>query len=127
MHESVRNSAIGMDKRTFTLLLCMAWVLTASAQHTVESIRKDYQSVHEWITPMSDNFPSDGIPPEYFDLRVKKFEGPLDYLDIATLKKGTFKDEYTGKTIPEKFVSEADRCKQGTQRYLSLFKSIDNR
>ena len=58
---------------------------------------------------------------------AKKFEGPLDYLDIATLKKGTFKDEYTGKTIPKKFVSEADRCKQGAQRYQSLFKSIDNR
>jgi hypothetical protein len=212
-----------LGKQAFTLLLCMAWVLTASAQHTVESIRKEYQSVHEWITLMSDNFPSDGIPPEYFDLRVvqnlpatgphhenirmyygelepeeegdpypphylrfttikynyaarefyeeylyddkgqvmfiyaltpdvegggdiwpyelrmwfdgqrllrfnaKKFEGPLDYLDIATLKKGTFKDEYTGKTIPEKFVSEADRCKQRAQRYLSLFKSIDNR
>ena len=60
-------------------------------------------------------------------VKLEKFEGPLDYLDIATLKKGTFKDEYTGKTIPKKFVSEADRCKQGAQRYQSLFKSIDNR
>ena len=59
-----------LGKQAFTLLLCMAWVLTASAQHTVESIRKDYQSMHEWIALMSDNFPSDGIPPEYFDLRV---------------------------------------------------------
>ena len=59
-----------LGKQAFTLLLCMAWVLTASAQHTVESIRKEYQSVHEWITLMSDSFPSDGIPPEYFDLRV---------------------------------------------------------
>jgi hypothetical protein len=58
---------------------------------------------------------------------AKKFEGPLDYLDIATLKKGIFKDEYTGKTIPEKFLSEADRCQQSAQRYLTLFKSIDNR
>ena len=39
-------------------------------KHTIESIRKEYQSVHEWIALMSDNFPSDGIPPEYFDLRV---------------------------------------------------------
>ena len=59
-----------LSKATFTLLFCMAWTLTASAQHTIESIRKEYQSVHEWIALMSDNFPSDGIPPEYFDLRM---------------------------------------------------------
>ena len=212
-----------LGKMAFALLLCMFWTLTVNAQHTVESIRKEYQNVHEWIALMSDSFPSDGIPPEYFDLRVvqnlagtgphhenirmyygeleseeegdpypphylrfttvkynyaarefyeeyfyddkgqvmfiyaltpdvegggdiwpyelrmwfdgrhllrfnaKKFEGPLDYIDIATLKKGTFKDEYTGKTIPEKYSSEADRCEQSAQRYLSLFKSIDNR
>ena len=205
-----------------TILLCVEGVLTASGQHTIESIRKDYQGVQEWISQMSDNFPTDGIPSEYYDLRVeqnlpgtgphhedirmyygeeeseddpiypphylcftrvkynyaarefyeeylyddkgdvmfiyaitpdvegggdvwpyelrmwfdgkrllrfnaKKFEGPLDYIDIATLKKGTFKDEYTGKDIPEKYSSEADRCKEGAQRYLRLFKAIDNR
>ena len=205
------------------LLLGLCWTLTANGQNTVESIRKAYQSTKEGIALMSDNFPSDGIPPEYYHLHVmqnlpgtgphsedirmyygelepeeegdpypphylrfatskynyaarefyeeylyddkgqlmfiyaltpdvegggdiwpyelrmwfdgkrllrfnaKKFEGPLDYIDIATLKKGTFKDEYTGKTIPEKYSSEADRCRQGAQRYLSLFKSIDNR
>ena len=211
-----------MKKRlSFTLLLCMAWMLTVSAQNSIESIRKEYQGVQQWINQMSENFPSDGIPSEYYDLRVeqnlpgtgphhesirmyygelepeeegdpypphylrfarvkynyaareyyeeylfddkgnlmfvyaitpdviddmvpyelrmwfdgkrllrfnaKKFDGSLTYIDIATLKKGTFKDEYTGKTIPEKFDSETDRCKQGAQRYLTLFKSIDNR
>ena len=212
-----------LGKMAFTLLLCMCWALMANAQHTVENIRKEYQNVHEWIALMSDSFPSDGIPPEYFDLRVeqnlpatgphhenirmyygelepeeegdpypphylrfatikynyaarefyeeylyddkgkmmfiyaltpdvegggdiwpyelrmwfdgkrllrfnaKKFDGSLTYIDIATLKKGTFKDEYTGKTVPEKFISEADRCKQDAERYLLLFKSIDNR
>jgi hypothetical protein len=199
----------------------MAWMLTVSAQNSIESIRKEYQGVQQWINQMSENFPSDGIPSEYYDLRVeqnlpgtgphhesirmyygelepeeegdpypphylrfarvkynyaareyyeeylfddkgnvmfvyaitpdviddmvpyelrmwfdgkrllrfnaKKFDGSLTYIDIATLKKGTFKDEYTGKTIPEKFDSETDRCKQGAQRYLTLFKSIDNR
>ena len=211
-----------MKKRlSFTLLLCMAWMLTVSAQNSIESIRKEYQGVQQWINQMSENFPSDGIPSEYYDLRVeqnlpgtgphhesirmyygelepeeegdpypphylrfarvkynyaareyyeeylfddkgnvmfvyaitpdviddmvpyelrmwfdgkrllrfnaKKFDGSLTYIDIATLKKGTFKDEYTGKTIPEKFDSETDRCKQGAQRYLTLFKSIDKR
>ncbi len=211
-----------MKKRlSFTLLLYMAWMLTVSAQNSIESIRKEYQGVQQWINQMSENFPSDGIPSEYYDLRVeqnlpgtgphhesirmyygelepeeegdpypphylrfarvkynyaareyyeeylfddkgnvmfvyaitpdviddmvpyelrmwfdgkrllrfnaKKFDGSLTYIDIATLKKGTFKDEYTGKTIPEKFDSETDRCKQGAQRYLTLFKSIDNR
>ena len=196
-------------------------MLTVSAQNSIESIRKEYQGVQQWINQMSENFPSDGIPSEYYDLRVeqnlpgtgphhesirmyygelepeeegdpypphylrfarvkynyaareyyeeylfddkgnvmfvyaitpdviddmvpyelrmwfdgkrllrfnaKKFDGSLTYIDIATLKKGTFKDEYTGKTIPEKFDSETDRCKQGAQRYLTLFKSIDNR
>lgn len=211
-----------MKKRlSFTLLSCMAWMLTVSAQNSIESIRKEYQGVQQWINQMSENFPSDGIPSEYYDLRVeqnlpgtgphhesirmyygelepeeegdpypphylrfarvkynyaareyyeeylfddkgnvmfvyaitpdviddmvpyelrmwfdgkrllrfnaKKFDGSLTYIDITTLKKGTFKDEYTGKTIPEKFDSETDRCKQGAQRYLTLFKSIDNR
>ena len=212
-------------KTLITTILLVLSVQGAVAQQTIEDIRKAYASAKEYIGMMSDDFPGEGIPPEYYHLHVsqmlpatglhredirlyyndveeenkeepriyplhylrfastkynyaarefyeeyfyddkgqvmfiyaltpdvegggdiwpyelrmwfdgqrllrfnaKKFEGPLDYLDIATLKKGTFKDEYTGKTIPKKFVSEADRCKQGAQRYQSLFKSIDNR
>ena len=204
------------------LLLGMCWTLTASAQNTIESIRKTYQSVKEGIALMSEDFPSDGIPPEYYHLRVlqnlpgtggheenirmyygeleseeegdpypphylrfatakynyaarefyeeylyddkgqvmfiyaltpdvtlgevwpyelrmwfdgkrllrfnaKKFDSSLTYFDIETLKQGSFKDEYTGKTIPEKFSDEVNRCKQSAQNKLKLFKAIDNR
>jgi hypothetical protein len=54
-----------MKKVTITLLLCVAWVLTVNAQNTVESIRKVYQDVHEWIAQMGT-----GLPSEYFDLHV---------------------------------------------------------
>ena len=48
-----------------TLLLGLCWTLTANAQNTVESIRKAYHSVKAEIAKMNENFPSDGIPPEY--------------------------------------------------------------
>ena len=54
-----------------TLLLCAAWLLKANAQNSVESIRKEYQNVHEWIAQMMPD--EDGMsawPPEYFDLHV---------------------------------------------------------
>lgn len=40
------------------------------AQHTIESIRKAYADVKESISMMSDDFPSEGIPAEYYHLRV---------------------------------------------------------
>jgi hypothetical protein len=41
------------------------------AQNTVESIRKEYQDVHEWIGHMMPNDEGmTGMPPEYFDLHV---------------------------------------------------------
>ena len=53
-------------KRTFIAIIMLAgWMQTACAQHTIESIRKAYQENWEVINMMSDNFPSDGIPPEY--------------------------------------------------------------
>ena len=55
----------------FTLLLCMGWALAASAQNTIQSIRKAYQDVHEMIDHMTakgDDIPA--MPPEYFDLQV---------------------------------------------------------
>lgn len=207
-------------KVLFTLLLCVAWTLTTSAQNTVESIRKEYQNLKEWIGHMSDDFPSTGIPPVYFDLHVaqnlpgtgphneyirmyygelepeeegdpypphflhlatakynfaareyyeeylydakgqvmfiyaitsdatdemhpyelrmwfdgqrllrfmaKRYDGQPGYLDIATLKKSTFKEVYTGKTIPELYLEETDRCKQRAQRFLIMFKGIDD-
>ena len=205
-----------------TLLLGLCWTLTANAQNTVESIRKAYHSVKAEIAKMNENFPSDGIPPEYYHLRVmqylpatggheenirmyygelepeeegdpypphylhfatskynyaarefyeeylyddkgqvmfiyvltpdvdlaelmpyelrmwfdgkrllrfnaKKFDSTQTYFDIKTLKQDSFKDEYTGKTIPEKFSDEVNRCKQSAQSKLKLFKAIENR
>ena len=36
----------------FTMLFYAVWTLTASAQNTVESIRKEYQDVQKWIAEM---------------------------------------------------------------------------
>ena len=58
---------------------------------------------------------------------AKKFDSTLTYIDIKTLKQGSFKDEYMGKTIPEKFSDEVNRCKQSAQSKLKLFKAIENR
>ena len=58
---------------------------------------------------------------------AKKFDGTATYFDINSLKEGSFKDEYTGKTIPEKFSDEVNRCKKSAQNKLKLFKAIDNR
>lgn len=209
-------------KKTIILLLCVASTLTASAQRTVESIRKEYQAVHERIAQMTPNKDREWeTPPEYFDLHVvqnlpatgphsenirmfygelepeeegdpypphylrfttskynfaarefyeeylyddkgqvmfiyaitpdvtlgelwpyelrmwldgrrllrfmaKRYDGQPDYLDIATLRKATWKEEYTGTSIPEKFRQETDRCQQRAQRYLSMFKGIDD-
>lgn len=49
----------------------MGWALAASAQNTIQSIRKAYQDVHEMIDHMTakgDDIPA--MPPEYFDLQV---------------------------------------------------------
>jgi len=42
---------------------------TASAQ-TIKDIREAYNGVKEYIAMMSDDFPSEGIPPEYYHLHV---------------------------------------------------------
>ena len=197
-----------MRKRiVFTLLLGLTGILTISAQNSIESIRKTYQGVHEWIAQMGNNFPSDGIPPEYYDLHVvqnlpatgphheniRMFYGeeesgdeeefnpyPPHYLRFVTAKynfaarefyeeylyddrgnvmfiyvltpdvefgetapyelrmwlngnrllrfvaKKEGKELYSGATIPELYQSETDRCKQRAQRFLTMFKGIDD-
>lgn len=58
-------------KRTIILTIVLASCLQAAlAQNTIASIRKAYQEQKEVIAMMSDDFPSEGIPPEYFHLRV---------------------------------------------------------
>ncbi len=208
-----------MIKHSLTLLLCLVWSLSAVAQNTIDSIRKEYQGVKEWIALMSEDFPSDGIPPEYYELRVaqnlsgsgphhenirmyygelasdeegdpypphflrfataeynfaareyheeylfddkgqvmfiyaltpdvtddlqpvyelrmwfdgdrllrftaKKAEG-LDYIDLDTLRKTTFQEEYSGTTIPDIYLNETSRCQHRALRLLGMFESID--
>ena len=192
-------------KKIFTLLICVAWAMTAGAQNSVESIRKAYQDVHKMIDQMTPD--ADGMwktPPEYFDLKVvqnlpgtgpheekiRMYYGELEseeegdpypphYLRFTTAKynfaarefyeeylyddkgqvmfiyaltpdvgdelipyelrmwfdgkrllrftakKSTLKDVYSGSTIPELYLSEAERCQQRAKRYLLMFKGID--
>ncbi len=57
-------------KKAITMFLFLGLVQTALAQNTIASIRKAYQDQKEVIAQMSDNFPSEGIPPEYYHLHV---------------------------------------------------------
>ena len=209
-----------MKKKLFlSLLLGVASYLPIDAQNTIESIRKEYQAVHEMMDLMTpDEDGNYAMPPEYFDLRVvqnlpatgphhenirmyygelpPKYEGdpyPPHFLRFATAKynfaarefyeeylydnKGrvmfiyaitpdvehnmvpyelrmwfdgkrllrftanraenlenfdnnlsnlTFREEYAGKTIPEKYKNETDRCKLRANRFLVMFKGIDD-
>ena len=201
-------------KVAFTLLLCLSWAMTAFAQNTIESIRKEYQEVHEWIARMEPN--EDGghdWPPEYFDVhvvqnlpatgphdeKIRMFYGeketeedlvyPPHYLRFTTakynfaarefyeeylydnkgqvmfiyaispdvgddltpyelrmwfdgerllrftakkaegeyenLRKATYKETYSGKTIPELYQREAGRCQQRARRFITMFDGID--
>lgn len=63
-----------MEKKVaFTLLLCVAWALSASAQQTVESIRKEYQAVHEMIAQMMPS--GDDVPKRASWLRMRAVTG----------------------------------------------------
>lgn len=217
-----------MKKIVPAILLCLCWVLGATAQNSVESIRKEYNGVKEWIALMSDEFPADGIPPEYYELNVRQNlpgSGPhreitrfywdelpreeegdpypphflrfathefnfaarefyeeylfddnghllfiyaltpdvnpldmqpvyelrmwfapqdrgahhddslilfsakkaetLDYIDLESLRKASFSDEYSGASIPEKFQNETNRLLEQAQWFLKLFSILD--
>ncbi len=62
-----------MMRRVFTFFLFLALgVNVAHAQYTVEDIRKSYASVKDHIALMSGEFPSEGIPHEYYHLNVEQ-------------------------------------------------------
>lgn len=211
-----------MKRVVLSLLFFVTWVLTASAQNSIQSIRKAYQEVHEMIdkmTPKGDiswemppefydlhvvqNLPGTGkheenirmfygyleseeegdpFPPHYlrfttakynfaareyyeeylyddkgqvmfiyaimadviigelipYELRLyfdgerllrftaKKYDGQSGYLDIASLRKAIFKEEFSGTVIPEKFGEATDSLKQRAKRFLTMFKGIDD-
>ena len=66
------NKNGNMMKRIVLAIACLALSLQLTeAQNTIESIRKEYQDVHEWIGHMMPN--DEGMtemPPEYYDLNV---------------------------------------------------------
>jgi len=209
-------------RKNVLLILLFVVVLTSGAQNSIQSIRKEYQAVHEMIAQMTPNEDREWeTPPEYYDLHVvqnlpatglhkenirmfygelepeeegdpypphylrfmtakynfaarefyeeylyddkgkvmfiyaitpdvtlselwpyelrmwfdgerllrftaKRYDGQPDYLDMASLRKATWKEEYTGTTVPEKFREETGRCQQRAQRFLTMFKGIDD-
>ena len=62
-----------MMRRTIVaIFLLTLWIQTAHAQYSIEDIRKSYANVKEHIAQMSGEFPSDGIPHEYYHLNVEQ-------------------------------------------------------
>ena len=59
-------------KTLITTILLVLSVQGAVAQQTIEDIRKAYASAKEYIGMMSDDFPGEGIPPEYYHLHVSQ-------------------------------------------------------
>jgi len=58
-------------KKGFLMMMCLCMATSVLAQKSVESIRKEYQAVHEWIAQMTPN--EEGVSamtPEYYDLHV---------------------------------------------------------
>ncbi len=54
---------------------------------------------------------------------AKRAEGQEAYENLG---KGTYKEVYTGKTIPELYRHETDRFLQRADRFKDMFKGIDN-
>ena len=58
-----------MNKLLLTLIL-FGMTVVASAQQSIESIRKIYQAQKKTIAEMAEDFPYDGMPPAYYNLNV---------------------------------------------------------
>ena len=96
-------------KIVFTLLLCVAWVLTAGAQNTIESIRKAYQDVHHMIDQMT---PDEGgmweMPPEYYDLKVvQNLPGTGPHQEIIRMFYGDLETEEEYDPYPPHYLQSA--------------------
>ena len=94
-------------KRIVTMNLLLACcMLAAQAQNTIESIRKAYQEQKEFIALMNDNFPSEGIPPEYYHLHVmQNLPGTGGHQEHVWMYYGELPAEEEGDPYPPHYLS----------------------
>jgi hypothetical protein len=50
----------------------------------------------------------------------------LEYFDDKAIKKATFKEVYTGTKIPSQYAPFIEQYTSRAERFLEVFKSIDN-
>ena len=205
-----------MRRTVIITIVFLGLVQFALAQNTIASIRQAYQNQKETIALMSDDFPSEGFPPEYYHLHVVQnlpgtgghhenvrfyygevsteedeiypphyltfvsskynyaarefyeeylyddkgrvmfiyartpdvdfpkmhelrlyFDGDrllrlnvkvaddLNSFEDKAVSTASFKDVYTGTTIPEQYKEACSQYKSSARRYLEMFKAID--
>ena len=61
-----------------------------------------------------------------YELRMWFDNGHLLRFTAKREEGKAFKEIYSGTTIPEMYQSETDRCRQRAQRFLTMFKGIDD-
>lgn len=93
-------------KKIFLMMLALCLTTALQAQNTVESIRKTYQSVHEWIAQMTPNEEGEtALPPEYFDLRVEQnLPGTGPHHENIRMFYGELEPEEEGDPYPPHYL-----------------------
>ena len=56
----------------------------------------------------------------------KGYNDDLSNIDIAFLRNATFKEEFSGTTIPEKYSRDTDHLLERAKGFLLMFKNIEN-
>ncbi|MBR4367843.1 MAG: hypothetical protein IKP52_00885, partial [Prevotella sp.] len=96
-----------MKKKLFlSLLLGVASYLPIDAQNTIESIRKEYQAVHEMMDLMTpDEDGNYAMPPEYFDLNVvQNLPATGPHHENIRMYYGELPPKYEGDPYPPHFL-----------------------
>ena len=94
-------------KRAIIMIFVFVGSLQASiAQNTIASIRKAYQEQKETIAHMSDEFPSEGAPPEYYHLHVaQNLPGTGPHHENVRMYYGYLPSEEEGDPFPPHYLS----------------------
>ena len=80
-------------------------MLSAGAQVDVEMIGNSYREVKAWIALMDESFPSEGIPPEYYELTVREnLPGSGPHREITRMYWGELPTEDEGEIYPPHFL-----------------------